>query len=92
MGCYINPPNESKEEFLNKNGLPLAGPPTNFDSIAEDFLPVVLVDNGPFTAAGVAYDKREFEAFTAPDDRPTRWFLVTKADLREVSPLDFYLK
>jgi hypothetical protein len=38
-----------------------------FDSTS-DGVPVCLVDNGPLTAAGIAYDAREVKAWTYPND------------------------
>ncbi len=81
MGEYINPPSESKEAFLERDGEPVGVS----DLIGFDFggskLPVVLVNNGGFTAAGIAYDRRELQAFLHPDPRPKQWFLVEKEKL-----------
>ena len=42
---------------------------------------ICLVDNGPFTAAMVVYNKGEFEeASRSSDPRPKRWFLLNRAD------------
>lgn len=81
MGMYINPTDGStKEKWLLKHGrqvmLDEAREKADFNSGP---LPVCLVDNGPFTAAGICYDARELEAFTSPTDyRPKYWFLVDK--------------
>jgi len=37
---------------------------------------VVVLDNGPFEAAGFAYDSKEFAAFTISRDTRTKWFLI----------------
>lgn len=82
MGLYINPEIITKEEWLLSNGDPVglpSWPPP------EDKCLVCLVDNGVFTAAGVAYSQREFDAFNQPDDsRPKRWYLVATDRVREV--------
>lgn len=57
-------------------------------AITETHVPVCLVDNGPFTAAGVAYDARELNAFDQPNDfRPKFWFKVPREKLYDVSDL-----
>lgn len=86
MGYYINPPDMTKEEFLQKYGqvLLIAPPPISFEDYPNK-LPVCLVDNPAmgFTAAGICYDKRELEAFTQPEDyRPKKWFLVDRELLK----------
>lgn len=93
MGCYVNPSNQSKEEFLNQKGEEVSLIHANWGNIPEGFLPVILVNNGPFTAAGVAFSKSEFEAFTMPNDyRPKQMFLVSIIELKEVSDIGSYLK
>lgn len=87
MGCYVNPPTQSKEAWLKQNGVKTDGP----CAITESELPVVLVDNGMFTAAGVAFDAHELRAFTYPDDlRFKEWYKVPREKLREVSDLVNY--
>ena len=65
MGIYINPPNLSKEEFLEQYGEILSFdewrkiqyPIANLNAV-----PVVYIDNGSFSALGVAYNRGEQEA------------------------------
>ena len=84
MGAYINPPNMSKEQWLSENATEV--PFVDWD-LPDGHFPVVLVDNGPFTAAGIAYSKRELEEFTSPsDNRPKRFFIAPIEKLHEVSP------
>lgn len=88
MGLYINPPTQSKEDWLAQNGSIVGeAPPTlikSFDHV-RTLLPVCLVDNGAFTAAAIAYDQREFDDFRRPDDhRRKLWFLVPVTKLCEV--------
>ena len=99
MGCYVNPKGMSKEEWLTENGFPVSEGQARNTMKNEAYrkeagiLPVILIDNGLFTAAGVAYCKEEFEAFTDPSDtREKLFFLCTIEDLREVCPLDNYYK
>lgn len=91
MGCYINPPDQTKEQWLRQNAEVLLVPPSSCGELAADKLPVCLVDNGSFTAAGVAFDDRELEAFQDPSDpRPKVWFSAPRTLIREVSPLIDY--
>ena len=87
MGCYINPKGMDKEVWLMDNAVPTRGP----QPITETHVPVCLVDNGMFTAVGVAFNEREVEAFNSPgDNRPKQWFLVERAAARNVSDLANY--
>lgn len=80
MGYYINPKNQSKEDFLLNVGMIV--PP----HVVRDYkyplqkggsVPVVLVGNDGFTAAGVLVDINEVERFMdREDDRPKLYFLV----------------
>lgn len=88
MGCYVNPPNESKEAFLQREGTRVS---VSAAAITEASLPVCLVDNGMFKAAGVAYSEGELQAFADPDGRPKQWFQVPREKLLEVSDLADYL-
>lgn len=91
MGCYINPVKMHKEDWLLVHATPLAAAPA-WHEVPSGELPVCLVDNGPFTAAGVAYDEQELTEFSAPDPRPTWWYTAAIEKLRTVSDLDKYLK
>jgi hypothetical protein len=82
MGYYINPANETKEEFLAKYGTPLNIEDVVAFDFSSDRLPVCLLNNGPFTAAGIAYDPREAQEFLRPDPRPRKWFSVSRASLK----------
>lgn len=95
MGCYVDPLNEEKEDFLEREGREVESDyiSKNYKMIKEKGdLPVVLCDNGPFTAAGVAYTEREFERFVRYDNRPKRFFIVSVEKLKDVSPVEGYLK
>ncbi len=80
MGYYIDPPNQSKESFLNQHGRRV-----NITDlkITDTELPVVLVNNFAFTAAGIAYDEKELKEFLDPDDyRPKMYFMVPREALK----------
>ncbi len=89
MGCYINPTDMSKEQWLHKHALPPRGTP---DPITETHLPVCWVHNGHFTAAAIAYDARELARFSdwTNDHRPHLWFYAPRELLRTVSDLAAY--
>ena len=80
MGCYINPKDCTKEEFLRKKGLEILGPEWPSD---DDYALICLVDNGVFTAAGICCSQWERDAFAVEDGRPKRWFMVKKSELAE---------
>ena len=83
MGYYINPKTGTKEQWLAENAKPIShSEAKNFD-FTKGHLPVVLVDNGAFTAAGIAYDHAERDEFMRPDGRPTKWFTVERNKLKE---------
>lgn len=76
MGYYLETDsNKSKAAFLiAKHGAIKLASPEFFDG---DFVTVCVVDNGPFEAAGIAFDKREMDRFKLPDDyRPKIWLKV----------------
>lgn len=84
MGIYINPSNMTKEQWLDAFAEPL--------SIAHlrepqpwSWLPICHINNGPFTAAGVAFSKKEYAAFRYPDRRPKVWFRAPISALAEVT-------
>ena len=107
MGCYVNPKDEPKEVWLmeNREGdiiemmhlefVKIASKKDPYEVICEDnCLPVVLINNGPFTAAGIAYNKNEWDTFTNTknDTRPRVIFKVKIEKLKEVSDLSEYLR
>ena len=80
MGTYINPQDMTKEEWLILHGTEIIIPSDKY--ITEDTVVVCLVNNGPFTAAAVAYDLNELNYFKEPGDtRPKHWYTVSVSDL-----------
>jgi hypothetical protein len=83
MGFYVNPPNEEKETFLYREGLEV--PEADWGNIPKDLIPVILINNGMFSAAGIAYDEKEYNVFTSKEDRRLKKiFLVKKSKLKEI--------
>lgn len=86
-GCYVNPRDMTKEDFLLLHGEQTVKP----GPITESHLPVCLVYNPGFSAAAVGHKQSEIDAFNDPNDgRPKLWFNVSREDLRTVSDLASY--
>lgn len=84
MGIYIDPVNQTKEDWLKENAEEIT---VTWDNIPDKHLIVVLVNNGPFTAAAICYSKREYAEFTRNDDyRPKRYFIAPISKLKIVAP------
>lgn len=79
MGYYVNPPDESKESFLSRNGIPISVG-LKWADLPKGSLPVVLVHNGPFTAAAIAYSEAELKVFSDPSDRRQKKYFVVKVE------------
>lgn len=85
MGFYINPPNMTKEEWLRRNGEMIDPVTAQSHSVGERVV-VCLVDNGLFTAAGIAYDDKERDDFCRPDigvQRRRQFYLVPRDVVKE---------
>lgn len=99
MGCYINPENMTKEEWLEKNAqeLKTSNMAGSFSWEDKSKRLIILVDNGPFTAAAVLYSQREAQHFLIPmmegrDLRPIKVYIANTEDLKAVSPIEDYMK
>ncbi|KKN25989.1 hypothetical protein LCGC14_0879270 [marine sediment metagenome] len=75
-----------KEQFLQEHGTLVN--PLDYDKDASrvwatrqlNELPVVLVDNGPFTAAAIGYCEKEVVDFLDPDDPRSRVLYMVNVD------------
>lgn len=78
MGYYIQGPACGKAAFIcEEHGGMLVSEETASDLIDDpDFGVVVIMQNGPFDAAGFAFSRAEFAAFTDPYDRRPKQFVV----------------
>lgn len=88
MGFYINPERTvwgTREDWLTVFGEPVPAPTWPPEP---GIVLVCLVDNGPFTAAAVAYCEQEFKEFlpSQNDPRSRTWFAVPKVDVIQVCP------
>lgn len=82
MGYYVNPHNESKEAFLEREGTPLTPSELVTFDFKSDRLPVCWVKNPSFTAAGIAVDAWEMQRFiNGMAGRQNRWYSVPRAAL-----------
>lgn len=53
----------------------------------KEMIPVVVVDNGPFEAAAIAYNEGELAVFSrASDTRPKTFLLVPRAEIIRLCP------
>lgn len=90
MGFYVNPPNCSKEAWLIGHGIEVPDRTLDWDAVPAGCLPVVLVDNGMFTAACIAYDPGELAVACDPSDRRRRTIFIAEIkDLVKVGGDDF---
>lgn len=85
MGMYINLISMTKEDWLALYG-ELFDFIVGWGSLKEDYLPVCLVNNGMFTAAGICYSEKEFKAFLYPDGRAKKWYQAPISELHRISP------
>jgi hypothetical protein len=78
MGYYIQANgHHNKAKFIMDNyGGMRVDPPASYSDIPEGMALIVVVDNGPFEAAGFCYDAREFEAFTSSNEKRRRDYLL----------------
>lgn len=87
MGYYVNPQGMSKDEWLESNGMRTTDE-LKWKDVLPGILPVVLVNNGLFTAAGICYRESELLEFLDPSDkRPKLVYLCLIDDLLKVSNL-----
>ena len=83
MGCYVNPPNESKEAFLEREGRAIS---VEEAVITNAEIPVCLFSNGAWTAAAVCDYDEELARFTDEvGARLISWYMVDAKKLSEVS-------
>lgn len=85
MGYYIEttgPKNKANWLVQHARGtiVPQATP-------SADSIPVVVMDNGPFEAAGIAFSSSELAAFTDPSDyRRKTIVMVSKEEVLKLNP------
>lgn len=91
MAYYVNPPGESKEEFLLRVGVEVPST-TKVSDVAADKRLVVWMDNKFFSAAAIPEDDRDLvDGFQSPGDRRLKkYFTLPLAELENVvAPADW---
>jgi len=82
MGYYINPfTNISKEEWLDKYAEKVSRNEMIWKKIPEGHLPIVLVYNPEFTAAGIGYNEGELKALLESNGRNKEYFIAKISDI-----------
>lgn len=88
MRLYLNPTAMSKEQWLLTHGVRSTGEElvSSFQKMREEgFVPVVLVDNGAFTAGAIGYSFEETAEFCRPgDSRQKLFFKAPIAELKNI--------
>jgi len=82
MGFYIQTEHDKgKAEQITAlyDGM-IVPQPDNFQKVPASMALIVVVDNGPFEAAGLCYSEEEFAAFTDPGDRRSKKFVLIDWD------------
>jgi hypothetical protein len=90
MGIYLNPRDCSKEQFLDENAIEVNLADAQRHVFGGADVLVILVDNGPFTAAAVATSPQEMNTFLNPNDyRPKQYFIIEKQKIYPLlSPME----
>lgn len=94
MGFYIDPPGYSstaREKFLAEHGTIIEEEEVfSWPYGRCDELPVCLIDNGHFLAAGIAFDAGERDRFiTGMQGRSHAWYKVSKIALKPFIPKSY---
>lgn len=79
MGYYVETPVpfDKAHQLIQMGARPFQG--QFYDDIPEGEVAIVVLDNGWMEAAGIAYNRNEFEQFTDPTDtRPRRIVTVPR--------------
>ena len=80
MGYYIEVPKSKgkAQQVVELYGGRVAPYPPSFEDITPDEAIICVVDNGPFEAAGFAYDQDELYRFTNIDGRRRTWVIMSR--------------
>src|SRR5574343_1179421 len=86
MGYYLNPTVgfSSKEALLSEHGVGIEQP-TNLKTFSPEDAVVIIVDNGPFTAAAFMFNEQELKAWQN-DKRYHKWYKIKRDKLKEACP------
>jgi hypothetical protein len=83
MGYYIQGPARGKAQFIVENygGKIVTREVAEQALSSHDEAPIVVLDNGPFEAAGFAFCQGEWEEFVEPTDPRKKVFVVMPRSL-----------
>ena len=86
MAGYVNPPHETKEEFLVREGRLIS---VNEAVITEKEYPVCLIDNVSYSSAAIGYSTAKLAKLVdVADIRPKVWYMILKSKLTDVSDIE----
>ena len=90
MGYYIEVPEpEGKaQQIVDLYGGKIISIPPSFEDITPGKAIICVMDNGPWEAAGFAYNQRELEAFSSYDGRPRTWVIMDRKKACELTGFD----
>lgn len=97
MGCYIEPKNESKQEFLNREGkeVSLKYIIQNYDTLVMNNLyPVCRIEHTvDIIAVPILYNKKEVSRLlkTYGIINKNKYYIISLENLRKVSSIDNFL-
>jgi len=84
MGLYINPATSSKEQWLKRYARQVDSASFVYAEKTGQ-VPIILIDNGMFTACAVAYKESEFKEITRlSETRPRTFFYADTEELKNV--------
>lgn len=88
MGYYIQGPSKGKAQTIiaehDAVEITIEEAVEIMDDPDRDQGVICVVDNGPFEAAGYAFDKKEFEVFAQEDGRPKTWLAMSRGKAEEL--------
>lgn len=78
MGYYIQTASNKNKahDISTANNGRIVPKPANYAEIPEDKALIVVINNGLFEAAGLAFSEREFQDFTLPSDGRSKEFVL----------------
>ncbi len=97
MGCYIEPKNESKQEFLNREGIEVSLEyiTQNYDTLVKNNLyPVCRIEHAvDIIAVPILYNKEEVLRLlkTYGITNKNTYYVISLEKLRKVSRIDNFL-
>ncbi|GAH39307.1 unnamed protein product [marine sediment metagenome] len=87
MGYYIEVPrNKGKaQQIVELYGGRITPSPPSFEDITPEEAIICVVDNGPFEAAGLAFNQEELNVFSHMDGRLRTWVIMNRQKAYELT-------